>query len=227
MLAQKWDVDVKGKRKREKALNWISMITVIFSGISANHAQCVRHSTCNYQSLLVTISVDSAAVANSICIGFFSLRQPFRALLPSKRRHWQSYIFIDGKTFFSIPNAIFVFVFFLSWFHLLSSFDCLLLCYLKAKTSDANIYCAIVFGYVFSRLPLKLAKWLEGYIHHHRVAHVTTSNQRLKKREQNKQQQQLTYELRFEYMHCNGNDDSACLPLFNDSATLHITLILA
>lgn len=53
-------------------------------------------------------------------------------------------------------------------------FDCLLLLSLAVlKTTDANIHCAIVFMCVCVCLRcLKLAKWLEGYIHHHRSTHA-------------------------------------------------------
>lgn len=53
------------------------------------------------------------------------------------------------------------------------AFPCLIvyLCYLRLKTSDANTMyeqreCVCILYMVF--VPLKLAKWLKGYIHHHR-----------------------------------------------------------
>lgn len=60
-------------------------------------------------------------------------------LFASKRQHWQSYIFIDGKTFFSDSTPVFLFLLFLS-------FDCLLVI-APTRTSDANTLCAIVFAF--------------------------------------------------------------------------------
>lgn len=75
------------------------------------------------------------------------------------------YIFIDGKTFSDIFRFNVFFPFDRVFFTL---FDFVyFVCYLWPKTSDANTLCMYI---VHTQLYLywKLAKWLMGYIHHHR-----------------------------------------------------------
>lgn len=163
------------------------------------------------------------------CYGWL-LRTALHLFLPSKRRHWHSYIFIDGKTFFLSLSPMF--------FSLTCSrHDSLVLIVYFCVISDlklaTRIYCAIVFGF-FSLslcvLPAEIGKMTRGL-------HTSSSNRTRydinptdEWKKEKKTRLESTYERYFSYISiciciCDGNDDSACLPVFNDSATLHITLI--
>lgn len=102
------------------------------------------------------------------CYGWL-LRTALHLFLPSKRRHWHSYIFIDGKTFSSLSLSN---VFSLAC----SRHDSLVLIVYFCVISDlklaTRIYCAIVFGF-FSLslcvLPAEIGKMTRGL-------HTSSSN---------------------------------------------------